>query len=242
MPREIFGEVSNPSVKLGSQAWYTVPVSVLVHAALIALVIVVPLFATGTLPDVQRIIEYTPADAKLPDPPPPPAPPSRAATPTDPLVSPDAAPIEAPDTIAPEVEKLPIPGTPPVVGGIDFGGGAGVGAGVNIGPPPPAPAPPAPQRPAFVRPGGDIKTPTKIHHVAPVYPAIAQQAKVEGNVILEATIGTDGRVKDLRVLSSKPLLEQAAIEAVRQWRFTPTLLNGVPVPILMTVTVNFRLH
>jgi periplasmic protein TonB len=241
MPREIFGEVSNPSAKLGSQAWYTVPLSILVHAALIAVVIVVPLVATGTLPDVQRIIEYTPADAKLPEPPPPPASPSRRATPADPQVSPDAAPTEAPDAIAPEVERPPVPGTPPVVGGIDFGGGPGVGAGVNIGPPPPAPAPP-PQRPAFVRPGGDIKTPTKIHHVAPVYPAIAQQAKVEGNVILEATIGTDGRVKDLRVLSSKPLLDQAAISAVMQWRFTPTLLNGVPVPVLMTVTVTFTLR
>ena len=134
-----------------------------------------------------------------------------------------------------------MPGTPPVEGGIDLPGGPGtaIGAGVNIGPPPP-PAPIVPQAP--VRPGGDIRIPRKIHHVAPVYPAIAQQARVDGTVIIEATIGNDGRVKDARILRSKLLLDQAAIDAVIQWRFTPTLLNGVPVPVLMTVTVTFTLR
>jgi protein TonB len=65
---------------------------------------------------------------------------------------------------------------------------------------------------------------------------------VEGVVILEAIIGADGRVQEVRVLRSKPLLDQAAIDAVRQWLFTPTLLNGVPVPVIMTVTVNFALE
>ena len=240
MPREIFGEVSNPSVKLGSQAWSTVPLSILVHAGVIAVVVVVPLVATGTLPDVQRIIKYTPADARLPEAPPPPRAPSHSASPTEPRVSHDVAPSEAPEAITPEAERPPVPGAPPVIGGIDFGRESSVGARVNIGPPPAAPT--LPPRPAFVRPGGDIRTPTKIHHVAPVYPSIARDAEVEGVVIIEATIGADGRVKDTRVLRSQPLLEHAAVEAVKQWRFTPTLLNGVPVPILMTVTVNFTLH
>lgn len=75
----------------------------------------------------------------------------------------------------------------------------------------------------------------------PVYPRIGQSAGVEGIVILDAVIDLDGTVRDVRVLRPVALLDQAAIDAVREWRFTPTLLNGVPVPIIMTVTVNFTL-
>jgi protein TonB len=71
---------------------------------------------------------------------------------------------------------------------------------------------------------------------------IAPAAGVLGVVIIDATIGQDGKVKDARVLRSIPLLDQAALDAVRQWEFTPTLLNGVPVPVIMTVTVNFTLQ
>jgi periplasmic protein TonB len=81
----------------------------------------------------------------------------------------------------------------------------------------------------------------RIKNVNPVYPSIAQSARVQGVVIIEATIGPDGRVQDTKVLRSIPLLDQAAIDAVKQWTYTPTLLNGVPVPVIMTVTVNFTL-
>jgi protein TonB len=92
-----------------------------------------------------------------------------------------------------------------------------------------------------VRVGGSIKAPTQISKVQPVYPAVAQSARVSGVVILEALIGVDGRVADAKVLRSIPLLDQAAVDAVRQWVYTPTLLNGVPVPVIMTVTVTFAL-
>jgi protein TonB len=78
--------------------------------------------------------------------------------------------------------------------------------------------------------------------VSPVYPAIAQAARVQGIVIIEATIGADGQVTNARILRSVPLLDQAALDAVRQWQFTATLLNGVPVPVIMSVTVNFTLR
>jgi protein TonB len=90
--------------------------------------------------------------------------------------------------------------------------------------------------------GGKIKEPAKLRHVAPIYPAMAQQARIEGMVIIEAIIGVDGRVKEARVLRSKPFLDEAALDAVKGWIFTPTLLNGVPVPVKMTVTVDFRLR
>ena len=75
-----------------------------------------------------------------------------------------------------------------------------------------------------------------------MYPSIAQSARVQGVVIVEATIGPDGRVAEARVLRSIPLLDQAALDAVKQWVFTPTLLNGTAVPVIMTVTVNFTLQ
>jgi len=92
---------------------------------------------------------------------------------------------------------------------------------------------------ALVRVGGQIKPPTKIKDVKPIYPAIAQSAGVTGTVTIEATIGEDGKVSDAKVVRSVALLDQAALDAVRQWEYMPTLLNGVPVPVLTTITVNF---
>ena len=93
-----------------------------------------------------------------------------------------------------------------------------------------------------MRVGGTIKAPTKLRNVNPVYPQDALDAKVQGVVIMEARIERDGTVSRARVLKSIPMLDDAAVEAVRQWEFTPTLMNGAPVPIMMTVTVNFTLQ
>jgi protein TonB len=92
---------------------------------------------------------------------------------------------------------------------------------------------------AAVHVGGKVKAPTKIKDVKPVYPAIAQSAHVAGAVVIEATIGPDGKVMDAKVVRSIPLLDQAALDAVQQWEYTPTLLNGLPVPVLVTVTISF---
>jgi len=92
-----------------------------------------------------------------------------------------------------------------------------------------------------VRVGGDVRAPSQNRRVNPVYPAEAQAARVQGVVIMHALIGEDGRVRDVRVLRSIPLLDQAAIDAVRQWEYAPTHLNGKPVPIVLTVTVQFTL-
>ena len=96
--------------------------------------------------------------------------------------------------------------------------------------------------PEPARVGGNISPPTKTRDVSPVYPEVARAARVAGVVILEATIGPTGAVTDVNVLRSVPLLDEAAVAAVRQWQYTPTLLNGVPVPVIMTVTVNFSLR
>jgi protein TonB len=92
-----------------------------------------------------------------------------------------------------------------------------------------------------VRVARGIPQPKKIKDVSPVYPDIAKQAHVQGVVILECTVSAQGRVENVRVLRGIPLLDQAAIDAVQQWVYTPTLVNGVPVPVIMTVTVSFKL-
>ena len=94
---------------------------------------------------------------------------------------------------------------------------------------------------AAVRIGGAIRQPRKLKHVNPAYPDIARQARVQGVVILECTIGRDGQITDVKVLRGIPLLDAAAVDAVKQWVYEPTLVNGVPARVIMTVTVNFKL-
>ena len=90
--------------------------------------------------------------------------------------------------------------------------------------------------------GGRIAAPRKTRDIAPTYPVVARAARVEGIVIIEAIIGKDGAVKDARILRSVQLLDEAALSAVREWRYTVPTLNGEPVDVLMTVTVNFALR
>ena len=171
--------------------------------------------------------------------PPPPPPPKDVTRVADPAVG---APTEAPSSIEPErPETISQPSTDGVDGGIGIEPGLPVlsSAGLADAPTPPPP-PSVPAGP--VRPGGNIREPKKLVHVPPYYPLFAQQAQVEGTVILEATLDVTGRVDHVRVLRSIPLLDAAAIKAVQGWRYTPTTLNGVPVPVLMTITVQFHLN
>ena len=216
----------------------TFVVSFLVHAAVIGVLMVVRTFATTELPDPPIPTTFTmPAAVEVPEVPPAP---QRPVQSTAPAVNQNAVPLKAPESIAPEVPR-DLPDTVAVGANVIIGPSSD-GAEVSIGPPPPPRIVTPPPPPAPVRPGGNVRAPQKVHHVAPAYPAIAQSARVSGVVILEALIAEDGSVRDVKVLRSVPLIDAAATEAVRQWRFTPTLLNGVPVQVIMSVTVNFNLN
>jgi protein TonB len=234
MSRDLFGNVTDPSIKLGSRKWYTVPLSLLVHSLVLLAVIVVPLLATGTLPLPQSSVVFVPAVA-APTPPPPAV--RRVEQVRKPSGNPNAAPLEAPETITTEPEIDP--GFEGEAGGVGVDQ-LGVIHGVESLPEPPAP--PRAQDPPKVRVGEGVTPPQKIHDVAPGYPLVAQKAGIQGVVIIEATIGVDGRVQDARVLRSSPFLDDAALAAVRQWIYTPTKLNGRPVSVIMTVTVHFTLQ
>jgi len=211
--------------------------SLAAHAAALTALIVVPLVATDVLPlpDDFTAVVLTPPD--LPPEPPrpiPPAAPTAAVSPPNP----NAAPIDAASSITPEAPVRPPTDLADVAPGSTFTN-AVFGAGGDDRPSGLMPPPPAPRAP--MRVGGAVTAPTKIHDVAPEYPRMARDAKIQGIVIIQATIGVDGRVVEAEVLRPIPFLSQAARDAVRQWRFTPPQLNGEPIAVIMTVTVNFKL-
>jgi periplasmic protein TonB len=236
---DLFGDIVDPSVKVGDRSFRSLPVSVLLHGIAVATVALVALTSGELLPNPPAVMAFVaPMGAPAPPPPPPPraAAQSRAVTPVS---NPAAAPVAAPVEIRPETGLEPSAADVP--GGVEGGipGGSVAGAGMIAPPDAPPAAPPAPVAP--IRIGGDIRPPTKIRDVAPVYPRLAIEARVQGVVIVEADISAEGKVTEARVLRSIPLLDRAALEAVRQWEYTPTLLNGVPRPVVMVVTVNFFL-
>jgi periplasmic protein TonB len=238
----LFGQaVLGPSATQRSRRRLTLPLSAAVHTLLIAALVVVPLLSRETLPDPAASVRIFFAEpAAMPPPPPPPL--ARAAGPQRPgavhasiqrvsFVAPIETPVEVPFDDGP---ALGVAGGAP--GGVEGGGVVGgvVGGLADL--------PPAPEvAPRIVRVGGDVKPPAKVKHVAPEYPFPALAAHVEGTVIIECVINPSGRVVDLKVLRSVPMLDEAAIAAVRQWVYAPTVVNGVPVSAMMSVTVRFAL-
>jgi protein TonB len=95
--------------------------------------------------------------------------------------------------------------------------------------------------PSRIKQGGNVQQALLISQPKPIYPALARQARIQGNVVLHAIIGKDGKVEQLEVISGHPLLVQAALQAVREWRYKPTLLNGEPVEVDTTITVTFTM-
>ena len=240
MARDLLGDVlrtADPAAR--RRTWSILPVSIAAHAVGAAAIFIIPLAADVDIPSLMR-----PAHAFV----------RTLSTPPAPTVLPPkgnsigARRAPAPITAAATIEKEPltvessgpigpvVPGPPGVPWGVD-GALPPTGATVKVDPPPVTPEPPK-----VYRVGGVIREPRRIVDVPPVYPAIAVAARKEGVVILEAMLDETGTVAQLRVLRSEPLLDEAALEAVRRWRYTPTLLNNVPVPVLMTVTVHFKLR
>ena len=222
-----------------------------IHAIVVGAVVVLPLlYATDRLPDAPREVLAFVASAPpvSPPPPPPAAPAARKPAAREPRPAPRVAvPTPASTPIAPLVQEFePADVTfddEGVAGGIEGGVPGGVIGGVVGGlpdvPPPPPPPLPAPRAP--VRTGGALQPPALITRVPPVYPPVAVSAKIEGVVILEATVGRDGRVEDVRVLRSVPLLDKAARDAVLRWEYAPLLLNGKAERFILTVTLSFNL-
>jgi len=219
------------------------PFTVTLHALGAAAVVIVPLLGHEPLPSENDHVAnaFFVSPQFVAPPPPPPPPPAAARVASAPKVastqdsSAFTAPVEVPKDLPADSLDLGVEGGVPggFEGGVPGGVVGGVVGGLEAAPPPPAPV---------LRVGGVIREPKKVKDVAPAYPNIARTAKIQGVVILEAQISPQGRVEGVKVLRSIPTLDEAAIEAVRQWVYSPTLVDGVPVSVVMTVTVNFVLR
>ena len=220
--------------------WSFWPVSITVHVALGIFVLVAPLLAEVQAPVPAPLHSLFAATKTVPIPPD-----VVAQVPT--VRSRPAAPnVTAPLTLERERDEPvapvgPLPPDLPVGSGPVDPGLLGVGIGTSAVIPLPPQAEAKPTQTVF-RAGQGVQAPKRIAGSPPEYPQIARDVKVQGVVILEAVINEHGEVGRVKVLRSIPLLDNAAIAAVQQWRYTPTLLNGVPVSVLMTITVNFTLQ
>jgi periplasmic protein TonB len=179
---------------------------------------------TPSAPEIQRVVQVDPGTIIMP--------------------------TEIPKEIARIIEDVPSPG---VQGGLPNGVVGGVirtilltsATTTEVTPPVPPPPPPPPPVPTIVKPvrvGGDIREPKVITLVPPVYPKLAVKARVRGTVVLEAILTAEGAVAEIQVISGNPLLTQAAVDCVKQWRYEPTYLNGEPIPVILTARVNFELE
>jgi periplasmic protein TonB len=230
-----------------TRTWWTVMLSTAVQVMIVIVMILIPLIYTEALPK-GMLTTFLVAPA-----PPPPPPPPAAAVPR--VVKPVARLIHngqmmAPTVIPKKVEMIKEEELPPDVGNVGFVGGVpggigggsagGVlggiigGVGSNLPPPPKA-------TPSRIRVGGNVIAASLVHQVMPLYPPIAKTAHVTGTVVLHAIIGKDGTVQNLEYVSGPPLLMKNAMDAVRQWRYKPTMLNGEPVEVDTTISVVFTL-
>jgi protein TonB len=240
-----------PTGKRRTNQRYTLVLSTIVQVSLLTVLLLIPLIYTEALPKAML------TTLLVAPPPPPPPPPPPAAQPVQVIRRPVARLIQAGRLTAPTAipkdvkvfkEEEPPPdlgGAVGVVGGVPGGmpgGQAGGVLGGIIGGVPGGNLPPPPKAaPTRIRVGGNVQQARLVNMIRPIYPPLAKQARIQGTVRLQAIIDKSGGVVQLEVLSGHPLLVQSALDAVRQWRYQPTLLNGEPVEVVTTVDVVFSL-
>jgi periplasmic protein TonB len=224
----------------------TVLISTVIQLSLVGILILIPLIYTEALPKAMLSTMLV----APPPPPPPPPPPVQQIVKVKPqvhlmqnnqLIAPKVIPKELKqikEEAEPDPNMMGMQGGVP--GGVAGGSMGGVLGGV-IGGAGGAPPPPKPTQ-TRIKQGGAVTAASLINRVQPVYPPLARQTRVSGTVRLHAIISKDGSVQQLEVLQGHPLLVQAALDAVRQWRYRPTLLNGEPVEVDTTIDVIFSLN
>jgi len=211
---------------------------------LLGIMILIPLIYTEALPKSQMMTFLV-----APPPPPPPPPPPAAApvkvikVQTELINNQLRQPTKSPEKVkivkeeeAPQVASVGVAGGVP--GGMQGGSLGGVLGGIVSS----SSLPPKVATPQKVRVSSGVAAGNLIQKVQPQYPAIAKTARIQGTVVLEATISKSGSIEGLKAVSGPPMLYQAAIDAVRQWRYKPYMLNGEPVEVGTTVNVVFTLN
>lgn len=233
--------VSSPHATKTNKRW-TMLVSLAFQVTFLAILLLIPLIYTEALP---KAMLATLLVAPPPPPPPPPPPAQTQIVRVKPQVHlMDAGKLMAPKVIPKDVKIIKEEAEPDMggaVGGVPGGVAGGSMGGVIGGVIGGVPAPPKPAQ-SRIKVGGNVTAARILNRTNPVYPPLARQTRISGTVRLHAIIAKDGTVQQLEVLSGHPLLVQAALDAVRQWRYQPTLLNGEPVEVDTTVDVIFSLN
>ncbi len=219
-------------------------ISVVLECLLLAAVVIIPMMFTDVLP-AQQLVTFLIAPPPPPPPPPPPAAaPVRAVQIQTNIVQGE---LRTPTRIPQKVEMVKESAAPPMLGGVEGGVAGGIPGGTMggviggiISSTTPAMLPKV-ELPKVLRVSQGVSRGLLIRRVEPVYPIIAKQARIQGEVVLTATISKEGTIESLQVLSGHPLLTGAAVDAVKQWRFKPFLLNGEPIEIETIINVNFVL-
>jgi protein TonB len=228
-------------------------VSATVQVLFLAALLLLPLYFTEALDTSQFNKTLIAAPPPAPAPPPPPglarsAAPKRKAVPIiAKLLVPRVIPKEvaqlSEDPAANDLAATVVPGEG-VPGGVPGGLPGGVPGGVIGGVPsnvaPPAPIVSAPRTP--IRVGGGVKAPRLVSGPEPVFPVLARQAKIAGAVVIDAVIDTQGNVVEMKTVSGPQILALAAMEALRQWKYEPTILGGEAIPVRLLVTITFEQH
>ncbi len=232
--------------KLKTKRGRTSVVAFMIEFMIIGVMVLIPLIFTEALPKGQMMFLLV-----APPPPPPPPPPAAAPVHVVKQIQSDIVngELRTPTKIPKKVlENLKEDEAPPqmaavgVVGGVPGGvpGGSmgGVIGSVLSSTPVAVPKIATPQR---VRVSAGVTSGLLVHRVSPTYPPLARQARIQGTVVLQAQISKDGNIENLQLISGHPMLAPAAIEAVKQWKYKPYLLNGEPVEVETQVQVNFTL-
>jgi periplasmic protein TonB len=235
--------------RLKTKRGATTLLSFILEVVIIGILILIPLIYTEALPK-QQLMTFLVA----PPPPPPPPPPPAAAPPVKVIkkieTELDEGKLRQPTKIPEKIKKVVEEDTPPpsantgVVGGVPGGvpgGSMGGVIGGIIGATTPGPAIPKAATPQRVRVSQGVSEGLLVHQVRPVYPPLARSARIQGSVVLQAVIGKDGSIQNLRLVSGHPMLTSSAMEAVKQWKYKPYFLNGEPVEVDTQITVNFTL-
>jgi protein TonB len=210
-------------------------ISMAIQTLILGILILIPLIYTEALPKA-----FLTTLLVAPPPPPPPPPPQALVKTVKVVKLIQSGVLAAPTSIPKRVEIIHEAAPDVGQGGGIYGGleGQGIMVGTPIAALPPPPKATAPVR---IKQGGSVTAASIISQTRPVYPPLARQARIQGSVVLHAIIDKDGNVSELQVISGHPLLVQAALDAVRQWRYKPTLLNGEPVEVDTTITVTFTM-
>jgi protein TonB len=226
--------ISSPNPTKTHKSW-TVALSAIVQSIILGILILIPLIYTEALPK-GMLNTFLVAPAPPPPPPPPAAPVKAVRAPRVVQLNKMVAPTVIPKNVAIVKDEAPVIYTN---GGVDGGTGGGILNGIigsgGSGPPPP------PKAASRIRVGGNVQAAALVNKVTPQYPPIAKTAHVAGTVILHAIIAKDGSIQELQYMSGPPLLMKSAMDAVREWRYKPTMLNGDPVEVDTTISVVFSL-